>query len=152
MLGLSAVGREASTTVAGGARYLWNNGQAVVAVLVLFTAVLAPAFQIAFALTIALGARREQPRAWVGSLLRHHPSTATWGMIEVMLLGVLVALIKIADYATVIPGIALFSLAALVFLLAGLQASLDAREVWGRIEWRHPNPSRGAEPAAEVTG
>ena len=40
-------------------------------------------------------------------------------MIEVMLLGVLVALIKIAELATVIPGIALFALGALVFLLAG---------------------------------
>ena len=51
------------------------------------------------------------------------------------MLGVLVALIKIADYATVIPGIALFALGALVFLLAAMQASFDPREVWDRIEW-----------------
>src|SRR5438046_7951829 len=41
MLGLSVVGRAASTTVIGGALHLWNNGPAVVAVLVLFTAVIA---------------------------------------------------------------------------------------------------------------
>ena len=51
------------------------------------------------------------------------------------MLGVLVALIKIADYATVIPGVALFMLGGLVFLLAGMQASFDAHEVWERIEW-----------------
>jgi paraquat-inducible protein A len=56
-------------------------------------------------------------------------------MIEVMLLGVLVALIKIADYATVVPGVALFTLGALVFLLAGIQASFDPRDVWNRIVW-----------------
>ena len=56
-------------------------------------------------------------------------------MIEVMLLGVLVALIKIADYATVIPGVALFVLGALVFLLAAIQANFDPREVWDTIEW-----------------
>ena len=56
-------------------------------------------------------------------------------MIEVMMLGVLVALIKIADYATVIPGAALFILWVLVFLLAGIQSSFDPREVWQRIEW-----------------
>jgi paraquat-inducible protein A len=56
-------------------------------------------------------------------------------MIEVMLLGVLVALVKIADYATVIPGLALFVLGALVFLLAAIQASFDPRDVWNRIEW-----------------
>ena len=58
---------------------------------------------------------------WVGTLLRHHPTTRTWSMIEVMMLGVLVALIKIADYATVIPGVALFMLGS-----TGLPAGRDA--------------------------
>jgi paraquat-inducible protein A len=135
MLGISAVGRAASTTVLGGAMHLWEDGPQIVGVLVLFTAVVAPALQIAFMLAIVLGAHRERPQRWVGTLLRHHPTTRTWSMIEVMLLGVLVALIKIADYATVIPGVALFTLGVLVFLLAGIQSSFDSREVWERIEW-----------------
>jgi paraquat-inducible protein A len=135
MLGLTIVGREASTTVLGGAEHLWKDGPQIVAVLVLFTAVIAPALQIGFMLAIVLGAHRERPPRWVGTLLRHHPTTRTWSMIEVMMLGVLVALIKIADYATVIPGLALFTLGALIFLLAGMQASFDPREVWERIEW-----------------
>jgi paraquat-inducible protein A len=80
-------------------------------------------------------------------LLRHHPTTRTWSMIEVMLLGVLVALIKIADYATVIPGVALFTLGALVFLLAGMQSSFDPRDVWDRIEWAE----KDARPDGAVT-
>jgi paraquat-inducible protein A len=55
-----------------------------------------------------------------------------------MMLGVLVALIKIADYATVIPGLAMFTLGALVFLLAAMQANFDSREVWERVEWAAP--------------
>jgi len=135
MLGLTVVGRQAATTVLGGAMHLWENGPQLVAVLVLFTAIIAPALQILFMLGIVLGALRERPPRWVGTLLRHHPTTRTWSMIEVMMLGVLVALIKIADYATVIPGVALFILWVLVFLLAGIQASFDPREVWQRIEW-----------------
>jgi paraquat-inducible protein A len=135
MLGLSAVGHQASTTVVGGARQLWNDGREIVAVLVLFTAVVAPALQIAFGLAIVLGARRERPPGWVRALLRHHPTTRTWSMIEVMLLGVLVALIKIADYASVEPGLALFALGALVVLLAAMQSSFDPREVWERVGW-----------------
>ena len=121
MLGLTIVGREASTTVIGGAEHLWQNGQQMVAVLVLLTAVIAPALQIGFMLAIVLGAHRARPPRWVGTLLRHHPTTRTWSMIEVMMLGVLVALVKIADYATVIPGVALFVLWMLVFLLAAMQ-------------------------------
>ena len=138
MLGLSVVGRAASTTVFGGAVQLWNDGREAVAALVLFAAVVAPALQIGFMLMIVLGARREQPQRWVGTLLRHHPTTCTWSMIEVMMLGVLVALIKIADYATVVPGLALIGLAGLVFLLAAMQASFDPREVWERVQWEAP--------------
>jgi paraquat-inducible protein A len=135
MLGLSAVGRTASTTVAGGALQLWQDGQQAVSVLVVFTALVAPALQIGLTLAIVLAAHRERPPRWVTTLLRHHPTASTWSMLEVMMLGVLVALIKIADYATVVPGVALFALAALIFLLAAMQASFDPREVWDRIRW-----------------
>jgi paraquat-inducible protein A len=135
MLGLTIVGRDASTTVIGGAQHLWDNGQKIVGVLVLFTAVIAPALQIGLMLAIVLGAMRERAPRWVGALLRHHPTTRIWSMIEVMMVGVLVALVKIADYATVIPGVALFVLWVLVFLLAGMSASFDSREVWEKIRW-----------------
>ena len=152
MLGLTIVGRDASTTVIGGARHLWENGQMLVGILVLFTAVIAPALQIGFMLgiTIALHFRRT-PR-WVGTLLRHHPATRTWSMIEVMMLGVLVALIKIADYATVIPGVALFVLWSLVFLLAAIQANFDPRLAWEKIEWADGDRNRGViEPKAGIS-
>jgi paraquat-inducible protein A len=71
----------------------------------------------------------------VGTLLRFYPRISTWSTIEVMILGVLVALIKIADYAKVIPGLALFILGALIFLIAAIEASFDPREVWERVEW-----------------
>ena len=151
MLGLTVVGHRANTTVIGGAQQLWRDGRELVAVLVLFTAVIAPALQIGFMLLITLGALRKQPPRWVGTLLRHHVLTRTWSMIEVMMLGVLVALIKIADYATVIPGVALFALGALVFVLAAMQASFDPREVWQRIEWTEAHAHRPrADRAIEV--
>lgn len=135
MLGLEAVGHRASTTVIGGAAQLWSDGRPLVAVLVLLTAVVAPGLQIAVMLAMLLGARRTPAPRWVGWLLRHHPTAVLWSMIEVMLLGVLVALIKIADYATVVPGTALWVLGALVVLLAAMQSLFDRREVWARVAW-----------------
>src|SRR5882672_7338677 len=52
MLGLTAVGHAAFTTIIGGAQQLWKDGQQIVAVLVFFAAVLAPALQIGFLLLI----------------------------------------------------------------------------------------------------
>lgn len=152
MLGLSTAGRHAFTTVLGGAQQLWRDGQETVAALVLIAAVLAPALRIGFMLLILTGCRRERPPAWVGTLLRHHPLTRTWSMIEVMLIGVLVSLTKIAEYATVIPGVALFALGALVFVLAGMQTVFDPREVWRRVEWADSDARRktSAAPLAEA--
>jgi paraquat-inducible protein A len=153
MLGLTIVGRSASTTVFGGAEHLWEGDDQIVSVLVLFTAVVAPALQLGFMMLILIGARRVPAPRWVGTLLRYNHFTRTWSMIEVMLLGVLVALIKIADYATVIPGLALFTLGALVFVLAAMQSSFDPREVWKRIEWAsaHAHASGDAAPAPGIT-
>jgi paraquat-inducible protein A len=143
MLGLTVVGRQASTTVLGGAMQLWADRRDTVSALVLFTAMIAPALQIGFMLAIVLGALQEPPRRWVAFLLRHHRLTRIWSMIEVMMLGVLVALTKIADYATVVPGLALFALGALVFVLAAMQSGFDPHEVWERIEWADADADRG---------
>jgi paraquat-inducible protein A len=153
MLGLTVAGHNAFTTVFGGAVQLWNDGEEIVAGVVLIAAVIAPALQIGFMLAIVLAAHRAHPPRWVGTLLRHHPTTRTWSMIEVMLLGVLVALIKIAELATVMPGVALFALGALVFVFAAMQANFDPREVWDRIEWADAAAQRAAtgDRMAEAT-
>lgn len=145
MLGLTVLGREAYTTVFGGAEHLWNAGWQSVAMLVFFTAVVAPGLQICLMLAILIGAHSERPQSWVGKLLRYYSIISTWSMIEVMILGVLVALIKIAELAKVIPGLALFVLGALIFLIAAIEASFDPREVWERVEWAE---TAARQPAA----
>ena len=145
MLGLKVAGREAYTTVFGGVQQLWRDKEAIVAVLVLFTTVIAPALQIGTILAVLIGALRERPPKWVGTILRYRPAAGMWSMLEVMMLGVLVSLIKIAEYARVVPGIALFVFGALIFLLAAIESSFDPREVWSRVEWTETDAKRITE-------
>jgi paraquat-inducible protein A len=58
-----------------------------------------------------------------------------WSMNEVMLLGVLVALIKIAELATVIPGVGMYGVGILVLLLPAIMVSFDPGEIWKRVRW-----------------
>lgn len=153
MLGLSVAGREAVTTVIGGVVAMWRDGRQLVALLVLFTAVIAPALEISCLLAVTLAARRPPAPRWVGSLLRIYEIFREWSMIEIMLLGVLVALIKIAELATVIPGLAMFVLGALVFLLAAMGAAFDPRSAWARIDWvasRSVQPATGGDGLSEA--
>jgi paraquat-inducible protein A len=152
MLRLAVVGRFNSSTVLGGVEHLIADSRGLVAGLVLFAAVIAPALQIISLLAIAIGARRPRPARWVGTMMRLNPVMRLWSMLEVMLVGVLVALVKIADYATVTPGIALYVLGALVFVLTAMQVSFDPAEVWSRIEWaaEAPHAVGAGEEAAQA--
>jgi paraquat-inducible protein A len=135
LMGLSAVGREASTTILGGAREMWTRGSEVTAVIVAFCAMVAPGAYIAFLLAVLLGAKRTPTPRWVGRLLRWAAVVLPWSMTEVMLLGILVALIKIAHLATVIPGIGLYAVGLLVVLLAVTSTIFEPRAIWERVVW-----------------
>ena len=142
LMGLSVVGRSASTTIAQGAYEMWVQGERITAVIVAFSAVIAPGGYILFMLTVLLAVRRPPAPHWVGEMLRWADHMQPWSMNEVMLLGILVALIKIAELATVEPGIGLYAVGALVGLLAAIMATFDQREVWKRVEWADGRVSR----------
>jgi paraquat-inducible protein A len=137
LMGLSAVGRYSDTTIAGGMRQMWAQGERVTAVIVAFCAMVAPGGYILFMLTVLLAARRPPAPAWIGEVLRGASSLQPWSMSEVMILGILVALIKIAELATVEPGVGMYAMGALVLLLAAIAMTFEVSEVWKRIEWVH---------------
>ena len=153
LMGLSVAGREASTTILGGALEMWRQGQELTAAAVAFCAVVAPAAHLLFLLIVLLAVRRPPAPQWVGDMLRGARLMRPWSMTEVMMLGILVALFKIAQLATVIPGIGMYAAGAFVFLLAAVLVTLDSREVWARIEWADgtlPPTSTSAETTGIV--
>jgi paraquat-inducible protein A len=152
LMGLSAVGRHASTTIVGGAYQMWVQGQEVTAVIVAFCAVIAPAGYILFMLTVLLAVRRPPAPQWVGEMLRGAHSVQPWSMNEVMLLGILVALIKIAELATVDPGVGMYAVGGLVVLFPAIMITFHPREVWKRIEWADGQtpPPPGAREATRA--
>ena len=135
LMSLSVVGRFASTTIIGGAYEMSQTGEPVTALVVVFCAVIAPGAHILFMLITLLAARRPPAPAWVGEMLRWAESLEPWSMSEVMILGILVALIKIAELATVDAGIGMYAVAALVVLLTAISMTFDPDEIWTRVVW-----------------
>ncbi len=160
VMGLAVAGRETHTTIFGGILQMWVHGERITALLVGLCVLVAPAVQIGLMLIIPLAARHNPAPVWVGRLLLWWEFSRTWSMSEVMLLGMLVALVKIAQLATVIPGIGVFAVGALIFLLAAMTAGFHPSEVWVRITWVEPgktpdppdtsNPTEGADSATRL--
>ena len=135
LMDLAIYGRTSSTTIAGGAIEMWKEGQQITAILVAFCAVIAPGGYVAFMLTLLLGARRAPVPLWVAAMLRWVHHFEMWSMLEVMMLGILVALIKIAQLATVHAGIGMYAVGALILLFPAIVVTFDTRELWKRVEW-----------------
>src|SRR5450432_1012162 len=150
LMDLSVVGRSASTTIVGGAYQMWMEGEPIVGVLVAFCAVIAPGGYLLFMLTLLLAARCASPPRWIAEMLRWAHHFQVWSMLEVMMLGILVALIKIAQLATVQAGIGMYAVGALILLFPAIMVTFNARELWRRLEWDDGElpPLAAAEAAA----
>ena len=135
LMGFSAVGRFSSTTIFGGVLQMWDDGERITAVIVMFCAGIAPGVYIAFLLTVLAATRRPPAPLWVGEMMRWSHHMHPWSMNEVMILGILVALIKIAELATVEAGIGMYAMGGLVVLFPAIALSIDEHEVWESIEW-----------------
>jgi paraquat-inducible protein A len=55
-------------------------------------------------------------------------------MIEVFLIGIVVAITKLMGMATIVPGLALWSFALLMLVLSAAIAAFDPDAVWERAE------------------
>lgn len=130
IVGLNIQGQRIDTTVFGAALQLWREDMLVVAVLVVVTTTLTPLLEMAgviwLVLPLMLG-RRPPAFARVFRILQTaHP----WAMVEVFLLGILVALVKLSHLAEVLPGPAMLCFGALMLLLTAISAIIEPRDLW----------------------
>lgn len=126
-------GTHNATTLFGAVMTLWNEDMPSVAGLVFFTTLLAPAFEL-FTLIFVLAAVRLGFNAGpLPAVLRVVLGTRPWSMVEVFMLGVLVAVVKLSHLAHIEPGVALWSYGALILVFAAAMAGFDTHSLWNRL-------------------
>jgi paraquat-inducible protein A len=133
IVGLDAQGNRTATTLFGTVRTLHDDGMTSVAALVFVTTILMPALELGAMLYMLLPLRLGRVPRGLPAMFRVVQSVRPWGMVEVFMLGTLVSLAKLAHLASVVPGIALWSFAALMLLLAAVSAAFDPRALWARV-------------------
>lgn len=126
-------GLHSQTTLIGAVVSLATEGVSAVALLVMATTLLFPFMQMLI-LFYLLVPSNNIPRPGFSLLIRIIQTLRPWGMIEVFLLGVLVALIKLSNMATIIPGIALWAFCMLTVMLT-VVVSFNPRYLWELEEY-----------------
>ena len=136
-LAMKSGGFVQETTLLSGVQELWRQGLRLLAALVFCTCVLVPAAQLTGLLTILLPLRLgRRPPPGAARILRLVQAAAPWGMMEVFMLGILVALVKLGHMATIVPGVSVFSFAALIVVMAAAFSTLDPPLLWARLDPR----------------
>ena len=123
-------GASRATTLLGAVREMSALGRTPLALLVFFTTIAGPLAEVVLLALVLVplrlpSVRRAHP-SHIGLLQRIRP----WSMVEVFMLGVLVALVKLAALAQIVPGPAIWACAALIVTLSLLKALMRPEDLW----------------------
>jgi len=134
IVGLEVQGTLNATSLYGAVERIWDNDMQGVAALVFATTILIPATQIAMILYLLLPLKFGWLPGETKFILRILQAVRPWSMTQVFILGVLVALVKLAHLAHVVPGVALWAFGGLILLLTAAIANFNAHELWGLLK------------------
>jgi len=103
------------------------------AALILFTTMLAPLVKILVTLYAVSAAYWNRPFPGVPVAMRAAEVLSTWSMLEVYLLAVIVAVVKLSMMATVQLEVGCFAFFALIIVSTGANGALEPEAVWSRL-------------------
>ena len=127
-----------------------KHGMWELAAVVLFTTVAAPALKIACMLYVLIGLRLPNPPRHIRTVFAWVEHLRPWSMIEVYLLSVFVAYVKLRAIVFIQIGVALYALGALLLTMIAADVLLDAQFIWEAME-RRGVPGQAMNPAGATT-
>lgn len=130
LMTLSLQGVDVATTIFGTVLALYRQGMTVLAALVLWVAVIAPALLLAGMIYVLLPLRLGRVPVDFARVMRLIHVLKPWVMVEVFMLGVFVALVKLDKVGAAFAGPGSWLCFALMLVFAGLSVGFDARMVW----------------------
>jgi paraquat-inducible protein A len=130
LLGLELKGNQSTTTLYGAVSALYDQKLQPVAVLVFITTILIPGLELLCMTYILLPLRIGKIAYGYKVVFRLIQAVHPWGMVEVFMLGILVSVVKLSNFATVVPGIALWSFSGLMLSIAAVAQSFNPRDLW----------------------
>lgn len=138
ILRMNWYGAYTENTVWDGVVGLARSNQWVVALIVFLASIAIPLAKLLGLFFLIVTARLGTPR-WAPArtrIYRFIDVIGPWAMLDVFLLAVLVALVKLGQFASVLPGPGLLAFACVVVLTILASASFDPKLIWRTAEQR----------------
>jgi paraquat-inducible protein A len=125
-------GQLTQTTLFNTVRVLYADHSKTIALLVFVTVIAMPALELMALTYVLLPLRLGRVPPYYVYVLRILQVAQPWSMLEIFMLGVLVAVVKLADSASIVVGNALWALAALMMIMSAISVTFDARVLWAK--------------------
>jgi len=139
----SMEGREQVSHIITGIIEFFSQGMWPLGLAVFLVAVFIPLLKLISLLVVLWPLYRGRRPVFIAPVFRFVERLHPWAMMEVYLLGVIVAYVKLVDIATIGLGFGLFAFGALILAMVAADASLEPAEVWERFR---PFEKKGSLP------
>jgi paraquat-inducible protein A len=133
-LAFEVSGQSVQATLLSGAVALYKQGMWEVAVLVAITCFIAPLLQLLLMLYLFIPLKLNRMPMALAKSFRLLSEMQSWNMIEVFMVGILVALVKLTKMAIIVPGLAMWSFLGLIIVLTAAVSAIDPQLVWSRVK------------------
>jgi len=127
-------GNSQTDQMIGGVFALFSGGYWPLGILVLFVSVIAPFLVLSFMVGVFLPLKFQRSPAFAEWQVRALLKLKPWAMSEIFVIGIMVAFVKLGDFALVTIGPSLFGIVSMVLATVFAFASIDAEELWARLE------------------
>lgn len=133
-ISLTALGIYQDSNLFSASVALFHADRPFLAIIVFLTTILFPLLSLTGMIIVLLSVKMNRVnRRFIAPLFRFLMSTDAWGMLEVFMLAVLIAVVKLGDLAEIIIGLSLYAFAALIAVMTMMSLSLDPEDVWKRL-------------------
>ncbi|OPG74398.1 paraquat-inducible protein A [Pseudomonas ogarae] len=127
---LNLLGQSSQDTVWSGVVGLFDTGMQGVSAVVFLCSMGIPLLKLLCQLAVLLTIRLDVGRSYGLLLYRIYHHLRDWGMLEVYLMGVLVAIVKLADMAAMTIGVGLVCFISLLLVQVWLEVVMSPHQIW----------------------
>ncbi len=136
---LNLLGQTTEDTVWSGVVGLYDSGMQGIAVVVFLSSMAVPLLKLLCQLLVLLSIRLDYGRGYGLLLYRIYHHMREWGMLEVYLMGILVAIVKLMDLADLSLGLGLLCFIALLLVQVWLEVTMSPHQIWEALSGEDPH-------------